>query len=81
VSGRFFRYKLEQFGAKCIFKIFRGVEAIFSYMKFLFIRGSPEKCSFSNAVFCSFAPTELTICSARAGTRVTVIFLSLSGAG
>ena len=47
----------------------------------MFIHGSLEKCSFANTEFCSIAPTELTICSARAGTRVPVIFLSLLGAG
>jgi len=58
--------------------MFRGEEATFSYRKFVFIHGSPENCSFSNRVFCSFAPTELIICSAHAGTRVPVILLSLS---
>ena len=51
--------------------MFRGEEAVFSYRKFVFIRGSPKK------FFCSFAPTELTICCARAGTQVPVIFVSL----
>jgi len=77
LPGRFFWYKLEQFGAKGIFKMFRGEEAIFSYRKFVFIHGSPENCIFSNRVFCSLAPTELIICSARAGTCVPDIFLSL----
>ena len=61
--------------------MFSGGEAILSYRKFVFIHGSLEKCSFANTEFCSIAPTELTICSARAGTRVPVIFLSLLGAG
>ena len=51
--------------------MFRGEEATFSYRKFVFIHGSPKK------FFCSFAPTELTIRSEHAGTRVTVIFVSL----
>ena len=46
VSGRFFSYKLEQFGAKGIFKMFRGEEAIFSYRKFVYILGIPENCIF-----------------------------------
>ena len=58
-----------------------GDEVIFSYRNFVFIHGSPEKCSFPNIVFCSSPPTELTICSARAGTRVPVLFLSPLGSG
>jgi hypothetical protein len=55
-----------------VFLFFRGGDDIFSYRKFESIRGSLKK------FFCSFAPTELIICCARAGTRVPVIFVSLS---
>jgi hypothetical protein len=54
VSDRFFRYKLEQFGAKGTLKIFRGEEASFSYRNFKFIRGIRRNASFRIQCFVAF---------------------------
>jgi hypothetical protein len=79
LSGRFCRYKLEQFGAKSVLEIFGVEEAVCSFRQFVFIHGSPEKRGFRNTAFCTFAATDLTVCSARSGNRVPVTFPSVSG--